>query len=117
MHGKTKFVLKSATNGGNVDVLVMDERRWDSEGWNRRKLADFAETFVKNRWHSEWGQRYEHRAVIVQESLVPDVRGGFDCEPGELRLEVKVHAPLGRLASARLQALPFKGDTLSLIHI
>ena len=111
MHGKTKFVLKSATNGGNVDVLVMDEHRWASEGWNRNRLADYAETFVKNRWHSEWGQRYEHRAVIVQESLVPDVRGGFDCEPGELRLEVKVHAPLGRLASARLQALPFKGDT------
>ena len=43
MHGKTKFVLKSATNGGNVDVLVMDEHRWASEGWNRFKLAEYAQ--------------------------------------------------------------------------
>ncbi len=40
MHGKTKFVLKSATNGGNVDVLVMDEHRWASEGWNQNRLAE-----------------------------------------------------------------------------
>ena len=44
MHGKTKFVLKSATNGGNVDVLVMDEHRWASEGWNRFKLRPLSRT-------------------------------------------------------------------------
>ena len=114
MDGKRRFVLKSATNGGNVDVLVMDESRWESEAWTVSRLADYAERFVHRthpnaKWWSEWGQVYEHRAVIVQESFVPQDGGGFGCAKGELRLETKVHAPLGRLASARLQALPFDG--------
>ena len=114
MHGKRRFVLKSATNGGNVDVLVMDPARWESEDWTASRLADYVERFVKPnhpqaKWWSEWGQVYEHRAVIVQESFVPRIGGGFGCIEGELHLEAKVHAPLGRLASARLQALPFDG--------
>ena len=57
MHGKTKFVLKSATNGGNVDVLVMDERRWASEGWNRFKLAEYAQITPTTPRHEAAGGR------------------------------------------------------------
>jgi len=116
LHGKRHFVLKSATNGGNSDVLVMTPARWEAESWNPAKLIDFVERFVrrehvKAKWWSEWGQVFEHRAVIVQESLSPKSREGFGCSEGELILEAKVHAPLGVLASGRLQALPFDSNS------
>ena len=76
------FVLKSATNGGNVDVLVMDRAKWEREGWTVAKLADYAERFVDPRngaakWWSEWGQVYEHRAVIAQENVLTERQGDY----------------------------------------
>ena len=37
-HGRS-FVLKSATNGGNADVLVMTPSKWAAGGWTKAKVA------------------------------------------------------------------------------
>eukprot|EP00965_Chrysotila_dentata_P204958 6182662-Pleurochrysis_carterae.AAC.1 len=38
-----KFVLKSVTNGGNMDVLVMNDAKWRDEKWSVDRVADLAE--------------------------------------------------------------------------
>jgi hypothetical protein len=122
-----EFVLKSATNGGNADVLVMTEAKWAREGWTLPRVAAFAERWMlasdTARWYSAWGQRYEHRSVIVQR-LVADAPprrhaganatlagpAGFRSPLARLLIEVKVHTSFGRLGNCRIQALPFDGD-------
>ena len=106
-----RFVLKSATNGGNADVLVMTEAKWTSGNWTSGRVADYAEQFLHGRWWSEWGQKYEHRGVIMQaNALTPGQDGTSKAAPGKLLFEVKVHSVFGRLGMGRLQALPFDGD-------
>ena len=105
------FVLKSATNGGNADVLVMTPAKWDASSWTADKVADYAEQFLHGKWFSEWGQKYEHRGVIMQaNALTPDQDGSSSAAKGKLLFEVKVHAVFGQLGMGRLQALPFNGD-------
>tara|TARA_B100000795_G_C22773824_1_gene429093 strand:- start:20 stop:538 length:519 start_codon:yes stop_codon:yes gene_type:complete len=42
LEGKRHFVLKSATNGGGADVLIMTEERWRHEGWRVENVSRYA---------------------------------------------------------------------------
>jgi hypothetical protein len=67
-HGKV-FVLKPVSSGASCGVLVMDERKWQRDHWTVEKLADHAERFLLRDW-SDYGQRYEHVGMVVQERLM-----------------------------------------------
>ena len=116
LRGRRDFVLKSATNGGGADVLIMTAARWEREGWRLSNVSDYAERFLRNRWFSEWGQQYEHRAVVVQENVAAaaaSVRtSGRTAAPG-LTFEIKANVAFGRLGTARLFVLP-KADSVHL---
>ena len=99
------FVLKSATNGGGADVLLMTPERWRSEGWSMRNVTAYAEKFLRTRWYSEWGQRYEHRGVVVQSTFGEAGSG--------TTIELKVHVAFGQLGSGRVYLMP-KDDSMHL---
>ena len=117
---RREFVLKSATNGGGADVLIMTRARWEREGWTGHNVSAYAERFLSQRWFSEWGQRYEHRAVVVQENLSPPAAalppsnsaeadtaaGALLGASSGLAFEIKANVAFGRLGSARLFVLP-----------
>ena len=42
LEGMRHFVLKSATNGGGADVLIMTEERWHREGWRVENVSRYA---------------------------------------------------------------------------
>ena len=119
------FVLKSATNGGGADVLIMTPERWQQEGWTAENVTQYAERFmchkdpcafpgVKARWFSEWGQKYEHRGVVVQESIIPMSANGSDLtEDTSLTFEMKANVAFGQVGSARLYVLPKERCDLS----
>ena len=95
----------------------MDPAKWQRDRWTAAKLADYAERFVDPgnghaKWWSEWGQVYEHRAVIIQENVLTErQQGGFGSAVGVLLVEAKVHVAFGRPVAGRIQALPFDGNT------
>ena len=68
------FVLKTASDGMSHNVLLMSDARWHSERWTTARAAALAEEWIlpqpdgRNRsgWFTRWGQRYEHRGVLLQ---------------------------------------------------
>jgi len=68
------FVLKTASDGMSHNVLLMSDARWRSEHWTTARAAALVEEWIlpqpdtRNRsgWFTRWGQRYEHRGVLLQ---------------------------------------------------
>lgn len=67
------FVLKPASSGGAIDVLVMTAAKWAREAWTPARVRDFAEGFLRRRWFSAWGLHHEYVGIVLQELLEPDV--------------------------------------------
>lgn len=91
------FVLKAATNGGGVGVLVMSGERWLRERWTEDRVADFAEQLLANPSISAWGQIYEHRGIILQRRLHGSDTLGF---------ELRFHVAWGHIHSGFISPLP-----------
>lgn len=110
--GRTQFVLKSATNGGGTDVLLMNPVRWHAEGWRMANVSAYAEAFLSPhaaRWVSEWGQRYEHRGVIVQETIaVPAAGAGAETAVGASEKALETAAETASAAAARVRLFELK---------
>ena len=47
LEGRRHFVLKSATNGGGADVLIMTEERWLRESWTPDNVSRYAARFLQ----------------------------------------------------------------------
>ena len=111
LQGRHDFVLKSATNGGGADVLIMTQDRWQREGWRQSNVTAYAERFLAGRQYSEWGQRYEHRAVLLQANVLQETSklptpSIMSPSTRSLAFEVKVNVAFGQLGSARLLLMP-----------
>lgn len=72
--GRKDFVLKSATDGMSHNLLLMSDARWRAERWTPARAAALAESWIlpqppshnQSGWFTRWGQRYEHRGVLLQ---------------------------------------------------
>lgn len=99
------FVLKPISSGASTGVLIMDGKRWHSEGWTLERLANHVEGFLYRDW-SDYGQKYEHKGVVVEESLLQHISSEL--------IEVKVHVVFGELAGGRLERIPHQGCPLDM---
>ena len=95
----SQFVVKSATNGGSKDVLIVGSWLRDATSMKlkipRPGAAEVARWATErvcaflSRPFSEWGQRYELRGVIVQSSVLDRAL--------KYAFELKVHCIFGQL--------------------
>lgn len=99
------FVLKPVSNCYMTHVLVMTHEKWEQEGWTLDGLAYFAGQFLdrSEAWYSDFGQKYEHRGVIVQENVLA-------LQKDHQIHEVKIHVALGRVGGTRVQSVPLNFD-------
>lgn len=68
--GKRQFVLKSATDGMSQNILIMNADKWTSQGWTVDRVTQTAEEMILQNgsgWFTHWGQKFEHRGVLLQE--------------------------------------------------
>ena len=91
------FLIKTATNGGSRDVVLVHPSFGPLDltaraAWHSAAAARLVCRFL-SRPYSEWGQKFEHRGVVVQ----PDVTfsASFACE-------LKVHCYFGKLGTGGL---------------
>eukprot|EP00929_Paragymnodinium_shiwhaense_P098331 TRINITY_DN5981_c0_g2_i3.p1 TRINITY_DN5981_c0_g2~~TRINITY_DN5981_c0_g2_i3.p1 ORF type:complete len:339 (-),score=62.05 TRINITY_DN5981_c0_g2_i3:326-1342(-) len=94
------FVVKSATSGMGKNVLIMTPKRWHDNRWRPDVVVSYVEKFMyKESWWSDWGQKYEHLGVVMQDFFADDKE---QCKQPEPMYEIKAHVVLGKFSRGRV---------------
>ena len=92
-HPNSSFIVKSVTNGGGQDVLIITPRmvqRFNGSAALVTQRVMMQTCAFLRRPYSEWGQRFEHRGVIVEDNAANKWASSYFAE-------LKIHVVFGSL--------------------
>ena len=107
------FVINPASGENAQGTIIMNHEKWIDEGWSLDLLADHVEDIFNNGTESQWGQKYEHLGVLVQQSVLSQ-ESNTEFFKGDLNrntslvFEIKPHVVFdGLLCGGSLNLVPF----------